>query len=58
MLTHAETRNRRAATDKERRLYLDILGQDIHVFLDWASWMWIEVKEQLWAYHHRYADVC
>jgi hypothetical protein len=46
--TVPETRNMRPPTDKEARMYTDILGQDIKVFCDWAAWMWSEIKAQVW----------
>ncbi len=47
-----DTRNMRPPTDKEKALYANVLWQDCLLFADWAKWMWHEIREQLWAYHH------
>jgi len=47
-----DTRNMRAPTDKEKKLYANVLWQDCLLFADWAKWMWYEIKEQWWAFHH------
>jgi hypothetical protein len=47
-----DTRNMRPPTDRERRLYSNVLWQDCIIFAEWAKWMWYEINEQLWAYHH------
>lgn len=47
MMRLPETRNMRPPTDKESKLYTDILRQDLSILTEWSAWMWREIKEQV-----------